>query len=71
MFFQIDIKEWFALEGFEVLKDKQEKPLRKSKWTKEQVKKFKTYDKVTKILIDLLPNDILYKLGKYNDISKL
>lgn len=51
--------------GFEAPNDKKEKPLERRKRVDEQTKLFKGNNKTLEILIFVLPNDILNKVGDY------
>lgn len=63
-----DLDSWVTLkEGFEVSKNEQGMPLQQDKWTRNQVQK----SKVTKLLLNVLPNKILCKLGRYKNVYNL
>lgn len=71
-FIMIDIDSWFILiEGFKALKDREGKLLDKYKWAKEQVQKSKTKQKVTKLIVDIIHNNILCKISEYQDAKEL
>lgn len=59
------------MEGFETPKGKRGKLLKRSEWIKEYVKQSEAHDKVINIFINLVPNNILCKLGEYKDVSDL
>lgn len=54
-------------EGFEVPKDKKWRPLKRNKWIKKRVQKYKTNEKVTNLLSRILSNDILCTINDYKD----
>lgn len=67
-----DLDSWVTLkEGFEVSKNEQGMPLQQDKWTRNQVQKSKVNSKVTKLLLNVLPNKILCKLGRYKNVYDL
>ena len=58
-------------EPFEVLKDKKRKKFRPRYWIEEQTARSKANSKVISILIDILPNDMMSRVGKYENAHDL
>lgn len=57
----MNIENWFLLKsGFDVLKDENGTPLPKDKWIESQIKRLEGNNRVIKLSIDILPNDIIY-----------
>ena len=68
----VEIEQWFALmEDFEAPKNSKGKALKKSKWSSEQIQRSEVNDKVTKLLVNLLPSHILGKMGEFKDAKEL
>lgn len=68
----MDINNQFILmEEFKASSNSKGRLLKKKKCTKEQIQKSATNEKVPKFLVNLLSNEILYSIGKYQDAKKL
>lgn len=60
-----DFDSWFTLkEGFEA-------PIQEDKWIEHQITKSEVNLKVTKLILDILSNNILYRLEKYKNANDL
>lgn len=63
---QVTLKEGFTVPIYE-----QGMPLQEDKWTKSQIEKSKTNTKVLSLLLNIVPNNVLYRIGKYKNAHDL
>ena len=71
-FLMTNLVNWNCVQvGFIPPVDKEGEPLEKKKWTKEQIHQSIINDEVMKIFEFSLSNDILCKIGRYNNAKEL
>lgn len=71
-FIMMEINSLFILmEDFGVSKDSKGRLLKNKKWIEEKIQKSKENSKVTWMFINILPNDILCKIGEYRNTIEL
>ena len=71
-FLMTNLENWSCVQlGFKSPMNKKGETLEKKEWTKEQIHQSTINDEVTKIIEFSLPNNVLCRIGGYNDAKEL
>lgn len=70
-FTQINIKNWFTLKEKVPNSNRQEgNPFKRRKWSKEQFKSYEVNQRVIKLLVNVLLDEVLCHVGNYKDAKE-